>query len=94
MIAGPSTGVLGGARPKSRGQPKGQAKPTNQPMLEMKFGGPDCSLCSGVCCGVARALVEEAFGLDSINLSPKVSRGSGFWGGTYFSFIIRPLTKR
>ena len=82
----------GGAKPKAKGQPKGQAKPISQPR-PVKLGGPDCTLCSGVCCRVARALVEEAFGLGVTNLSPKVSKGIGCGGGTYFSSIITLLTR-
>ena len=77
-----------GAKPKTKGQPKGWAKPISQ-SFSVKLGGPDCSLCQGICCGVARALVEEAFGLGVTNLSPKVSKGVGCGVGTYFSFVFR-----
>ena len=63
-----------GAEPKPRGQSQVRAKPPRQ-MNEAKIGGPDCSICTGVCCTMARAFVEEAFGLGVTNLSPKVSLG-------------------
>ena len=77
-----------GAKPKAKGQPKGRAKPISQP-CSVKLGGPDCSLCQGICCGVARALVEEAFRLKVTNLSPKVSKGVVCGVGTYFLFVFR-----
>ena len=60
-----------GAKPK--GQPKSQPKPASQPKPKSRRGGADCSLCSGVCCRVARALIAEAFGLGCIVVSPIVS---------------------
>ena len=62
-----------GAKPKPRGQPKARAQPIRQPN-KVKLGGPDCTLCTGLCCGVARALVEEAFRLGVTTLSPKVRK--------------------
>lgn len=77
----PEYGGNGGARPKAKVQPKSRAKPVSQPR-PVKLGGPDCTLCTGVCCGVARALVEEAFGLGVMKLSPKVSKGNLYGDGT------------
>ena len=76
-----------GAKPKPRGQPKARAQPIRQPS-EVKLGGPDCTLCTGLCCGVARTFVEEAFGLGVTHLSPKVSKGICCWVGANFSFIF------
>ena len=81
-----------GAKPKPRGQPKGRAKPIRQPS-NIKLGGPDCTLCMGICCGVARAFVEEAFGLGVTHLSPKVGRGICSGVGANFLLIFRLLTK-
>ena len=38
-----------GAKPKPRGQPKARAQPIRQPN-KVKLGGPDCTLCTGLCC--------------------------------------------
>ena len=56
-----------GAKPKAKPQPKPQPK--------VKKGKDVCGICAGVCCGTARALIAEAFGLGCITLSPKVSKG-------------------
>ena len=61
-----------GAKPKPRSQSQVRAKPPQQ-VSEVKIGGPDCSICCGVCCTVARAFVEEGYGLGVSKLSPKVS---------------------
>ena len=53
------------------------AKPKTQPKTKPRKGAGVCSLCSWICCGTARALIAEAFGLGKIELSPKVSKG---WG--------------
>ena len=53
-----------GAKPKPRSQSQVRAK---------KYGGPDCSICTGICCTVARAFIEEGYGLGVSKLSPKVS---------------------
>ena len=54
-----------GATPKSQ--------PKVQPKAKPRKGMGECSLCSGICCGTARALIAEVFGLGKIVLSPKVS---------------------
>ena len=36
---------------------------------------PDCRNCEDICCGVARALISEAFDLGAITVSRKVSLG-------------------
>ena len=42
---------------------------------KLKRGMDVCSLCAGICCGTARELIAEAFGMGQIQVSPKVSRG-------------------
>ena len=76
-----------GAKPKPRGQPKGRAQPIRQ-RHEVKIGGPDCTLCTGLCCGVSRALVEEAFSLGVTTLSPKVSKGICCWLVANFQLVF------
>ena len=61
-----------GAKPKPRSQSQVRAKPLQQ-TTKGKMGGPDCTICCGVCCTVARAFVEEGYGLGVSKLSPKVS---------------------
>ena len=81
-----------GAKPKPRGQPQVRAKPPRQ-AAEAKIGGPDCLICTGICCTMARAFVEEAFGLGVTNLSPKVSLGICYGMGANFSYVFRLLTE-
>ena len=49
------------------------AKPRSQPKPKPKRSMDICSLCARICCGTARELIAEAFGLRRIQLSPKVS---------------------
>ena len=56
--------------PGSKPKPKGQAV---QPSPRTRRGEADCQICSGVCCGVSRALIAKAFSLGCISISPKVS---------------------
>ena len=81
-----------GAKPKPRGQPKARAQPIRQ-QNKVKLGGPDCTLCTGLCCGVARALMEEAFGLGANTLSPKVSKGICCWFVANFPFVFQAFDK-
>ena len=53
------------------------AKPKAKPQPKPRKGMDVCSLCAGICCGTAQALIAEAFGQGRIKLSPKVSLG---WG--------------
>ena len=47
-------------------------KPRVQPKPKVKKGKEVCSLCGGICCGTARELIVEAFGMGKIQVSPKV----------------------
>ena len=53
-------------------------KPCVQPKpnewSKVKRGKGVCSLCGGICCGDARELIAEAFGMGKIQVSPKVIR--------------------
>ena len=62
-------------------------------MNEAKIGGPDCSICTGVCCTMARTFVEEAFGLGVTNLSPKVSLGIRYGFEVNILYVFRLLIK-
>ena len=61
-----------GARPKPRSQSVMRAGPVRQ-LQEKVIGGPNCYNCSGLCCALPRAFIEEAFALGATDLSPKVS---------------------
>ena len=60
-----------GAKPKPRSKSQVRAKPLQH--TKGKVGGPNCTICCGVCCTVARAFLEEGYGLGVSKLSPKVS---------------------
>lgn len=60
-----------GAKPKHRSQSQVRAKSLQQ--TKGKVGGPNCTICCGVCCTVTRAFVEEGYGIGVSKLSLKVS---------------------
>ena len=49
-----------------------QGKPPGQPRTRKLY---DCKNCEDLCCGLARALVAEAFELGAVTMSRKVSLG-------------------
>ena len=49
-----------------------QEKPSGQPRTRKLY---DCRNCEDLCCGLARALVAEAFELGAVTMSRKVSLG-------------------
>ena len=51
-------------------KPRVQPKPNE--WSKVKRGKGVCSLCGGICCGAARELIAEAFGMGKIQVSPKV----------------------
>ena len=77
-----------GAKPRPRAQSQVRAQPPRE-VKEAKIGGPDCSICTGVCCTVARAFVEEVFALGATNLSPKVSFGIRYGLEVNISYVFR-----